>query len=531
MRVATLAPVAVGIVRLAGTPAVIVAKTTYAIERATTVLLPNPQPISRDRWSEPGSRELTYASDLTPAKQGVDVLLVGHAKSEQARTRIEIRATLGNLRLSLVAVSPRPIARIPLTLECLREPTMPSKKARTAPVRTAREGSSIVSAPASIFNVAPIAHRLDTYQGGLLKVGGLLRDGATTRIQMPRETPRVVLRSNDEAATADPIAMRCDTIWFDTDEPCLVLVFRGSLPRELPANPYVLVTLGAAANVPSDDQLRRQPELANWTVAIEADAEEEVEVPPRQSPAFDRKHELRSTHVEEGKTLRTQASKLLAAAAAQAATTSVTAETNEAKDAEEEGRTEDTPDTGRARARTVVMDRNQIAAFGTARTAEGVDLTVSHAPESVGRPARQSDADEHTHIMMQRAAADAGPKSTGVPPPGSMRLSTQERRALEQAGTMVAASPASQIAPPASSHAAPTSNDPPTMRMMEYARLLARLERSTNQGFLLRQHHLTRDEWTQVQRAWNRLSRDDPKVARALRRALADARSKANADP
>jgi hypothetical protein len=65
------------------------------------------------------------------------------------------------------------------------------------------------------------------------------------------------------------------------------------------------------------------------------------------------------------------------------------------------------------------------------------------------------------------------------------------------------------------------------MSMQDYARLLARLERTTNEGYVLRENELSREQWNRVQRSWNHLSRHDPKIARALRRALANARSKA----
>jgi hypothetical protein len=492
MRVATLAPVAVGLVRLQGAPALVVAKVTYALERGTAVLLPDPQPISLDRWSKRGTGELIYASDLTPAKAGVDFLIVGHAKADRPRREIEVTASLGDFELSLLATDSSATQQIPLTPEHLRRHGSESRPARTAPKRVRHAGATIAGAPPSAFNVAPDEHRLAAYSGGKLRMQGLIGDGDPVEVRMPRDEPGIALGATDGSLPMLTIPMRCDTIWIDANAAEILLVFRGLLPPELPDSPYLVATLGAPTEVPPYDFLMKFPKLAAWNEATEADAEVEVEVPPSlrlpddddDDDDEDDEDGLLSTAIRDGRTLRAQASELLAQAAA---------------------------DSTRDRVSTVVIEDDD-------------EVNAARAAAKSAR-ARQ-DSDEMTQIMADRHAPEPAPDSTRVGPPGSMRLSAAERRELEEAGTMVG-SVGRDLAPPESTPGPPMSaREPPTRSMVEYAQMVARLEQSTNPAYILRQHNLTTDDWKQLQRAWNRLSRDDPKVARALRRALGDARSK-----
>lgn len=443
MRVASLAPVAVGLVRLQSAPAVVVAKVTYAVESGCAVLLPDPKPISGDLWSETG--ELRYASDLTAAKEGVDLLIVGHAKAAQPRTEIDVTATLGDFRLSATARSDTAQHRIPLNrLFCGAVPV------HTAPVRSARSA-----------NVAYAAHRLERYGGGVLSLGGLIGDGGQLDVRMPRDEPSVAVGSQTDVATMTNIPLVCDTIWIDADEAEIQLVFRGALPTQPLADPYLVVTLGAPTEVPPYDLLMRFPKLAAWTEATETNSASRT-MPVEDEPLDD--EDLSCTAILDDVTLRSRADDLLVAA-------------------------------------------------------DGVTTMVLQDDEEVNaaRRALQNAADDERTQVMTR---ERGPESTRLAPPGSQRLSAPERRALEEAGTMVGR--VGESPPPSS----PGSfEELPVLSMLAYASLVAQLEHSTNPAYLLRQHHLSTDAWSSQQRAWNRLSRDDPKVARALRRALARARS------
>lgn len=140
--------------------------------------------------------------------------------------------------------------------------------------------------------------------------------------------------------------------------------------------------------------------------------------------------------------------------------------------------------------------------------------------------------EETTQITQIFRDRDAAPESGGVVPPGSARLTEAERRALEEAGTMVGAVVGATTVSGADDgdteriSKAPASTRPPKLNMEDYAAILARLERTTNERYVLSEHGLTPSEWHLLQRSWNRLSREDGKVARALRRALAEARLK-----
>lgn len=286
MEVASLSPVPVGVLSWnSPDPCVtVVVKATFDIEADGSVSLVPDQPalcldlatpIDDRRQLGLHGAELYYGTDFAPRKGAVDVLAVGHARSERASRRIPFRLRIGLLDLTLFAVTDQPTQLVPLSERFVRrDPDDAATAVRLAPANSSVMGwISRTVAPGfdfGVFNTAPREHRLKGLSADAqIHTEGMLRRGDRT-IQLAGVAPRV-FHVEDRGAThpGEPVPMVCDTLWIDTDREHITLVWRGQVARSRPGErPFVVVKLHGAGEVTWSDMSRRLSRAA-WLDATE----------------------------------------------------------------------------------------------------------------------------------------------------------------------------------------------------------------------------------------------------------------------
>lgn len=287
MEVASLSPVAVGVLTWnSPDPSVtVIVKATFDIEADGSVsLIPDQPPICLDRaTSEEEGRdlglhgaELFYGSDFAPKKGAVDVLAIGHVRARHPTRQLPFRLRVGGLDLALVAVTETPVTQAPLSERHVRRvPTDAATAVRLAPANSSVTGwISRTVAPGfdfAVFNTAPPHHRVgELAPDATIFTEGMLRRGDRP-IRLAGVSPRV-FHVEDRGAThpGDPVAMRCDTLWIDTDREHVTLVWRGHVARSQPGErPFLVVKLHGAGELTWRDMSRGLSRAA-WLDATEA---------------------------------------------------------------------------------------------------------------------------------------------------------------------------------------------------------------------------------------------------------------------
>jgi hypothetical protein len=307
MDVACLSPLPVGVVRWnSPDPLVtVVVKATFSLERDGQALLAKtPVPLGVERQST--AFELHQPSDFAPAKARCDVLMVGSARSPKAATQMRFALGVDDFRSELLAVSERPSTAIRLAGASLRDPDDPARSCRFAPVaadvprwvtRTVGAGFDFGG-----FNVAPPEHRLDEIASdATLSLENLLVRSSSCRVTLPGLAPVAFFLPSRLAAHApQPVTMRCDTLWIDTDAALCTLCWRGIVPRDDRPDATAGVVIALASQRAPLDWAQLAPRLATdvWRPALSEDdlvpATDTVEVRSGPASALE---DLRATNV------------------------------------------------------------------------------------------------------------------------------------------------------------------------------------------------------------------------------------------
>ena len=287
---------AVGVVpwRTADGSLTVVVKATLRLDAdGEAELAEEQEPLSLDRPAPGGSEsDLAYGSDFVPLKARVDVLLAGHARRPAPATVLPIRFAVDAMERALLALASPPSARVPLLPRYLRaSASLTAAPVRVGPVRADVPAGDDVAPPAwtaerfdfSRFNVAPAEQRLGLLRSGTrIVLEGLLADAPRRQVTLPPLRPRI-LYAPDGPATETPreVALRCDTLWIDTDRANCVLVWRGVLvpPERRGSAPLLVLVTRRDAREPAPWRtLRGAVEQAPRVQA--ADAESAGRAPP-----------------------------------------------------------------------------------------------------------------------------------------------------------------------------------------------------------------------------------------------------------
>jgi hypothetical protein len=222
----------------------IIVKGTFALDRDG--LLPfaeEQQPLSLDRPGT-GAGELYVASDFAPRKQSVDLLVVGHVRSQEPTREFPFSLTVGRWSKQWTAKTSEATESVALAARYIGE--------RLAPAPTAPHGwLSRTVAPGfdfSEFNAALPSLRLpDLTRDALLVFEGMLSGTATRRVSLPGVQPCVFyLRDRHGSPNrAQRVHMRADTLWLDIDRAIATVTWRGDVRRALStsARPAAVLTL------------------------------------------------------------------------------------------------------------------------------------------------------------------------------------------------------------------------------------------------------------------------------------------------
>jgi hypothetical protein len=125
------------------------------------------------------------------------------------------------------------------------------------------------------FNVAPIDQQLDLLRATAdVRLEGLMPGGRNVETSLPGLVPKVFyLRDGLEraGAMADPVALRCDTLWIHTDRAIMTLTWRGVLvERDEATQPCVVVALQARGEESAWRIVRTHLDRAIVARAVEA---------------------------------------------------------------------------------------------------------------------------------------------------------------------------------------------------------------------------------------------------------------------
>ncbi|MEJ7728641.1 MAG: DUF2169 domain-containing protein [Polyangiaceae bacterium] len=323
MDIASLCPLPVGVVswQSPGRVLSVIVKATFAIAKDGVVTLaPVQEPLSLDRKSPLGNDdELHYASDFAPLKARADVLLVGHAYADVALPSIRARLVVDELDKSFYAVAAQPSAYIPLLAGYLRKaPNAGAEVVRVGPLapwsatRAAFGNAAVISGdgPLSMpltshfdfrfFNVAPPDQQLDLLRAtARVTLEGLLAGVPKLSFALPGIVPKVFhLAEGLEggAHRADPVALRCDTLWIHTDRATFSLGWRGVLVEQegRSSSACLVTTMQSRGEEQPWRQVRTQLDKATRQRAAEPAALRERPPPSQaESPSSDKRiHEV-----------------------------------------------------------------------------------------------------------------------------------------------------------------------------------------------------------------------------------------------
>lgn len=254
------------------------------------VLVDSPLP-ERDRSSAlpgaGGEDELAYPSDFVPRKAAVDVLLTGHAYAEQPAYHIGAAVSVPGLRRAFSVVAGGYAPRLPISSAYLRaeggaggaDPVWPQ------PAGAARSSHDLDFDFAAYASAVASQRAPEFVPGATIELVGLSPRAPRRLIEVPKVAPRAVLASR--FGVDIDVQMACDTVWIDTDEERLVLVFRGSAPlpngstRTLDRADVWLDDLDAPRGL---DDVRRDLQRGHFAYAIEEDDLDDIlpEPPPER---------------------------------------------------------------------------------------------------------------------------------------------------------------------------------------------------------------------------------------------------------
>ncbi|MBW2529771.1 MAG: DUF2169 domain-containing protein [Deltaproteobacteria bacterium] len=292
MEVASFCPLPVGVLSWNAPQPVttVIVKATFAMERdGVAVLADQQEPLCLDWSLVGGTGELYCASDFVPRKSGVDLLLVGHARAREPNTVLPFALSVGDRRLTWIAVSRTPAAAVPLLQSRVRVRD-PGAAGRVAPARHRARGgwqsrTIVGDFDYSLFNAAEPGNRLAGLSPGTsLVLEGLLAGAAQRRIELAGLAPFVFQVPGSDPASlrmGQRVQLSCDTLWIDVDREIFTLCWRGTADRTIAstARPLLAVGMGPVDDLPSWEATAAGLDDAHWYEAVgEADLTPELPV-------------------------------------------------------------------------------------------------------------------------------------------------------------------------------------------------------------------------------------------------------------
>jgi hypothetical protein len=175
---------------------------------------PSQLPLSTGQASWlPGARpdELGVPDDFVSQKEGVDVLLVGHAHAAQPTHQIEALLRTGSIHRPLLVRASAPATTIPLSAAYLA-PADPC-----GPL-------------AAHGNAAPTVQRsLEMPPDAVIELWNLLPGGGRAELRLPGLSPWLSVSPDGGGTDEQRATLRLDTVWIDTDRGVVTLVWRGAV--------------------------------------------------------------------------------------------------------------------------------------------------------------------------------------------------------------------------------------------------------------------------------------------------------------
>ena len=223
----------VALVRAARDPqrAVVIAKLSLVMtEGDTAAIAPEPTGPCLDqpsRLAGAAEGELHYASDFVARRDGVDVLLVGHAQAPAASARIDVRLAVAGMARTFCAFAGAPAPAIPMTSAFVRAADTGSPAEPPGPRRVERapSGEDDLAAARS----APAGQRLAALTStATIEIMGVSRTAPVRTVRLPGLSARARWWPGGDADDVE-VPLACDTLWIDADAGRLVLVWRGPL--------------------------------------------------------------------------------------------------------------------------------------------------------------------------------------------------------------------------------------------------------------------------------------------------------------
>ncbi len=223
----------VALVRSARDPqrAVVIAKLSLVMtEGDTAAIAPEPTGPCLDqpsRLAGAAEGELHYASDFVARRDGVDVLLVGHAQAPAASARIDVRLAVAGMARTFCAFAGAPAPAIPMTSAFVRAADTGSPAEPPGPRRVERapSGEDDLAAARS----APAGQRLAALTStATIEIMGVSRTAPVRTVRLPGLSARARWWPGGDADDVE-VPLACDTLWIDADAGRLVLVWRGPL--------------------------------------------------------------------------------------------------------------------------------------------------------------------------------------------------------------------------------------------------------------------------------------------------------------
>jgi hypothetical protein len=298
LKILSLCPFPLGLVRWesSGVPmTTLVVKATFHLDGDGQARIATTQrELSDDRplrEGEPG--ELAYASDFVPVKSRPEFLVMGHAQSSLACQSLDVVVAIGSRRRAVVASSAVACKRIPLSQRTVRSlegrpTTLGPRVGYSTPARVPRGDAAML---ADVFDAASDEQAIDADpERSVLKVWGLLRDGAVREVQLPGLRPVVCLGASKGHAPRN-LALQCDTLIVDGTDATCSLLWRVSLPTEELDDSTLLVAISLGDAVPGWADLEWQIGHATQvtpverTIGVEEERAVSSSTPPSTSDA------------------------------------------------------------------------------------------------------------------------------------------------------------------------------------------------------------------------------------------------------
>lgn len=311
---------------LAAAPAItFIVKATFSYARCSAPddemeLADEPEGLALDVPSELSGAEedeIAYTSDFVPLKRMCDVLVTGHAHSQRPRDRLPAGFELGGVARAFAVKGPRGAMRAALVRSAIRAPDGESPAEPVGPTLTpALQEEHPLGFDFGAYNTAPASQQQDAIpHGAKLLMTGLSARADRLALKLPDAAPVMWVDTLEERG--NPLALKCDTVWIDTDRELVVMVYRGLMDvpsLEFDGVAQVTLALAKGGVVPELADVRKDLERGVFEAAVELPDFDEDAAPAAEASLF-AKYEVWERPVEPSITLAKYA--LIAAALAE----------------------------------------------------------------------------------------------------------------------------------------------------------------------------------------------------------------------